>query len=364
MTTIRYELEDARSFDFSKLDAFADRTSFQTAAWLSFVAATQNAEPVVASLRDGGETVGYFTGLVARKYGLKLLGSPLPRSTTYSMGFNLVSGCPRRQALEGLREFAFRTLGCVHLELCDRFATEEDARACGFDYSLIRGYEVDLRREESALLKGMSDTCRHSIRKAAKSGVTIEEAHDADFARDYYAQFKDVMAKQSLAPPYEIGRVIALIERLRQEELLMLRARDKEGRCIATGIFPAFHNHAVFWAGASWREHQHLRPNEALMWHAMRHWKARGVSVFDMGGGGEYKRKYGGREIPMPWIRSSRFGAVSSLRNVAKTLLHLKERSMGKFLYPTWKGAAPRHDEKIDLDLRRGAPAPLRVPAA
>jgi hypothetical protein len=25
-----------------------------------------------------------------------------------------------------------------------------------------------------------------------------------------------------------------------------------------------------FWGGASWREHQHLRPKEALIWHALR----------------------------------------------------------------------------------------------
>ena len=330
MTTIRYELENARTFDFAKLDSFADRTIFQSTAWLSFVTATQNAEPVVASLRDGGETVGYFMGHVARKYGLKLLGSPLPRSTTYSMGFNLVPGYPRRKALEGLRAFAFKTLGCVHLEASDRFATEEDARAGRFDYSIVRGFEIDLRPDESVLLKGMNEGCRGSIRKAAKCGVTIEEAHDAGFARDYYAQFEDVMAKHSLAPPYAIDRVNALIEHLRPSgNLLMLRARAKDGRCIATGIFPAFNKHMVFWAGASWREHQHLRPNEPLIWHAMRHWKARGISTFDMGGGGEYKRKYGGYEIPVPWIRTSRFGAVSSLRNVAKTLVHLKERSMG-----------------------------------
>jgi CelD/BcsL family acetyltransferase involved in cellulose biosynthesis len=327
---IHYALEDARTFDFSKLDGFADRFGFQTASWLAFIAATQRAEPVVASLRDGGETVGWFTGLVFRRWGLKLLGSPFPGWTTDYMGFNLVPGCPRSAALEGLRDFAFKTLGCVHVEIYDRFATEEDARARRFDYALRRGFEIDLRRDEATLFKSMNEACRRCVRKAEKSGVTIEEAHDADFARDYYAQLEDVFAKQSLVPTYKIDRVNALIEHVRPSgNLLLLRARDREGRCIATGIFPAFNRHALFWGGASMREHQHLRPNEALMWHAMRRWKARGMSFLDMGGGGEYKRKYGGYDIAVPWMRTSRFGAVSRHRNLAKTLVGTRQKYLG-----------------------------------
>ena len=328
--TLRYELENPRAFDFTKLDAFADRSVFQTPAWFSFVAATQRAEPVVASLRDGGATVGYFTGLVFRKLGMKFLGSPFPGWTTDYMGFNLVPGYPRRKALEGLRAFAFETLGCVHAEVYDRFVTEEDARAGRFEYGLRPGFEIDLRRDEADLFKGMDEACRRCVRKAEKSGVMIEEAHDAGFARDYYAQLEDVFAKQSLVPTYTLGRVSALIEHvLPSGNLLLLRARDKAGRCVATGIFPAFNQRMIFWGGASWREHQHLRPNEALMWHAMRHWKARGVAFLDMGGGGDYKRKYGGCDIAVPWIRTSRFAVLPRLRGLAKSLVDLKHRSLG-----------------------------------
>ncbi len=52
-----------------------------------------------------------------------------------------------------------------------------------------------------------------------------------------------------------------------------------------------------FWGGASWRHSQSLRPNEALQWEAMKIGKRKGIRIYDMGGGGEYKRKYGGKEI-------------------------------------------------------------------
>jgi CelD/BcsL family acetyltransferase involved in cellulose biosynthesis len=327
---IQYHLEDPRTFDFAKADVFLDRSIHQTPAWLSFVAATQGAEPVVASLREGGETIGYFTGLIVRKFGLKVLGSPFPGWTTDYMGFNLVPGVSRAAALEGLRAFAFKTLGCVHVEVYDRHATEDDARAGRFDYRIMRSFEIDLRQDEASLFKSMTQACRNCVRKAEKSGVTIEEARDGDFARDYYAQLEDVFAKQALAPTYQIGRVMALIEHvLPSGNLLLLRARDKDGKCIATGIFSAFNGRMIYWGAASWREHQHLRPNEAIVWHAMRHWKARGVSFFDMGGGGEYKRRYGGYDIEVPWMRDSRYGAVAGLRNLAKTLVNLKQKTLG-----------------------------------
>ena len=57
-------------------------------------------------------------------------------------------------------------------------------------------WEVDLRRPEEEIFGGMTSACRRCIRKAEKVGVTIEEADDLEFADDYYAQLRDVFAKQ------------------------------------------------------------------------------------------------------------------------------------------------------------------------
>ena len=80
----------------------------------------------------------------------------------------------------------------------------------------------------------------------------VEEAQDLAFADDYYAQLKDVFAKQSLVPTYEVERVRELIKNLLPTGmLLLLRARDQEGNCIATGIFPAMNKTMYFRGGAS-----------------------------------------------------------------------------------------------------------------
>jgi CelD/BcsL family acetyltransferase involved in cellulose biosynthesis len=316
--------------DWAELDRLPDRTIFQTRPWLEFVARTQRAEPAVAALQEDGRTCGYFTGLIVTRFGLRILGSPFKGWTTAYMGFNLLPGVCRRAAMAALIEFAFGELRCVHLELMDRHLTVENAACLGLDYYPLQGFEIDLAQSEDQLFSAMTGACRRCIRKAEREGVVIEEADDAGFVDDYYAQLQDVFAKQGLVPTYPKERVQALIDCLAPTgRLLLLRARAPDGRCIATGIFPAMNDTMLFWGGASWRADQHRRPNELIQWHAIRYWKARGIQHYDMGGGGEYKRKYGGQEICIPWLRRSRYQAVAHFRDTARRLARTSQRLSG-----------------------------------
>lgn len=311
------------------LQAFPDRTLFQSASWLRFLLHAQGGELVQAVLRDGDTELGYFVGIMVSKFGLRILGSPLPGWTTSYMGFVLQPDVSRRAALDALRHFAFQDLKCVHLELMDR-RIEANALGPRFGLRTYNGFEIDLSGSEENLLSNMASACRRNLKKAARSGVSIEEAHDPEFATDYYAQLKDVFAKQGLSPTYGVDRVATLVDHLHATgNLLLLRAVDSKRRCIATGIFPAMHDRAYFWGGASWREHQHLRPNELLFWYAMRYWQTRGIRYLDLGGSGDYKRKYGGQEISVPWVRTSRYPVLPFLRHGAMVMAKTRQRWQG-----------------------------------
>ena len=329
---ISMERIDLDNVPWQELDQFSDRTIFQTPPWLGFLAKTQGAEPIVSAVKENGHTLGYFTGMVTKKLGFKILGSPFRGWTTGYMGFNLPPGFPRRQVLQALPTFAFRDLGCHYLEIIDRHIYKDDY--CDQSYSVhsTRIFEIDLTQSEDQLLANMDSACRRCIRKAAKCGVSTEEASDMGFADEYYAQLRDVFAKQSLVPTYSLERVRELIDYLLPTgHLLLLRARSAEGLCIATGIFPAFNDAAYFFGGASWREHQILRPNEPLIWHAMRYWKARGMSKFDMGGRAAYKRKYGIYECEASTGMKAKYESLISLRNLAQRVWKVRQRTLGRF---------------------------------
>ncbi len=315
----------------SAIKTHPNSTVFQSPAWIRFVSHTQNAEPVLARLMEGNQTIGYFTGLIVKKFGLKILGSPFPGWSTDYMGLAVCDGVCRRRAVQALIEFAFGSLGCAHVEIMDRNLSPADLQGLDVYYRMYHGFQIDLTKDEQQLFTGMSNACRRCIRKAEKSGVTVQETQDPQFAQEYFAQLCDVFAKQGLVPTYGIERVQQLINHVYPAgNLLLLRACDSQGRCIATGIFPHSNGVMYFWGGASWRHSQHLRPNEALQWSAMKIAREIGIQAYDMGGSGEYKRKYGGEEIHVPWIRKSKFNMIEHMRNLAQQAYRTKQWVSGQ----------------------------------
>jgi len=312
----RVELADV---DWCDVDAFADRSPFQTREWLDFLAASQGGEPVVARLRDGSATVGWFSGMIVKRFGVRILGSPFQGWTTGPMGFNLEPGVDRRAAVDALLRFGFKDLRCLHVELLDRRLGFDELDGIRGEAATYESFELDLTRPEDELFAAMSSACRRAVRKSEKSEVVVEIATADGFADEYYEQLEDVFAKQDLRPPYSVERVRELIDHVEPSgRLLLLRALSPDGKRIATAIYPAYNDIAFFWGGASWRSDQILRPNEAVFWFAIRELKRRGIATLDMGGGGEYKRKYGVEEVRLPFLRASRVRGVTTARNVAQ----------------------------------------------
>jgi hypothetical protein len=314
-----------------ELDEFNDRTIFQTLSWLNFLVDSQDVQPILAKICFDNSIIGYFTCCLFKKFGLKILGSPFKGWTTSYMGFNFSDANYRRQALQVLPTFVFNELGCIHAEIIDPHLNDNDFSNLGYNINYFHNLEIDLTKNEDYLFSKMhKKSCRWCIRKAENLGVTIEIAEPQDFADTYYSQLKDVFAKQGLVPTYGIDRVHKLIKHIYPTgNLLLLKALSPNGKCIATGIFPAFNDTMYFWGAASWRQFQKYRPNEILIWHAMKYWKSRDVLKFDMGGFAEYKRKYGGQEIFIPRLMISRFKYLSTIRNIAQLSWKTKQKLLG-----------------------------------
>jgi hypothetical protein len=316
---LQLERADLADVDWDQLDAFADRTVFQTREWLDFLVATQGGEPVVARVWDRDEQLGWFTGMKVKRYGVSILGSPFRGWTSGPMGFNLHEGAARDAAVEALIRFAFGELRCVYLELLDRRLSFEELEGVPrAELAPFKTFEVDLTAAEDDLFAAMSSACRRAVRRGRKIGVRVEPASGEGFADEYYAQLEDIFARQSMRPPYPVERVRELIRCVEPSgRLLMLRAVSPDDEPIASAIFPVFNRFAYFWGGASWRSKQIMRPNEAIFWHAIRHVRQLGVPLLDLGGRGDYKRKYGGRAVERPFMRRSRLPGLLALRRIA-----------------------------------------------
>ncbi len=325
------EAVGVEDFNFNELNDYEDRTVFHSHEWFSFLKESQGAMPAILKIKHGDSVAGFFFGAIKKKFGFGIMGSPFKGWTTLYMGFTLHSQYRRRDVLPSILEFVFGELNCHHIEITDRYFSPGDGANLGMECDVGRSFLIDLRKTKEELYDAMEKkSCRWCIRKARKEGVVIEEANDPGFADDYCLQLKDVFSKQALVPTYSLPRVEQLIKHLGSTgNLLLLRARSPRGDCIATGIFLASNDMMIFWGGASLRKYQSFRPNELVIWHAMNHWKDKGIKFFDMGGGGEYKRKYGGAEIPVISLRKSKNVLISEARRFAKRAFRIKQRVQG-----------------------------------
>jgi CelD/BcsL family acetyltransferase involved in cellulose biosynthesis len=263
--------------------------------WLDFLSVSQGAEPVVAIVRADGDPVGHFVGAVVRRYGVRILGSPLPGWTTQYLGFLLQGSVDPGTAAVALRRFAFGELGCRHVELSQRGLTAEQLAGSGYTVESGATYLADLTGPEDAVLARMAARTRTYVRRAVRDGLTVQVATDPDFAEEYHAQLTDVFSRQGLVPTYGVQRVQQLIRTVGPSgQLLLLRVRDPDGASLATGISVGRHELAVNWGTAHRREGAGMHPNELLWWETMRSWRERGATCYDLGGRGDYKAKYGG----------------------------------------------------------------------
>lgn len=235
------------------------------------------------------------------------------------MGMSLIPGVSRRDALKALLKFAFDMMGCHYLEVTDVDLNTEDCTELPYKVEILPRFIIDLKQSEEELFANMKHHCRNAIRKSIKSGVVVEEACDNGFAGEYYAQLEEVFAKQSLVPPYGRDRIELLLEQfLPTKNLLLLRSRNSEGECIATGIFLALNRTVVFWGAASWIKYQKIRPNEPIAWYAMKYWKARGIETFHFGGGwSQYKKKFGSEEIQVIRLMKAKYGLLDRFMDFA-----------------------------------------------
>lgn len=316
---LRFERLAIDDVDFEALDQYEDRVFSQRRNWLDFLTRFVPGEVVIAAIMRGHEQVGFFTGILFRRSGVKILASPFRGWTTPYMGFNLNPDMPRGEALVALERFAFRELGCLHVEVADRYISLEDGLENGYSHRIMHGYLSDLTKSETALWEGMTSSCRRAIRKSEKSGVTIIAGEPDGFAGQYYEHLCHVFAKQGLKPTYGADRVQHLIDHCYPSgDLLLLRAFEPGGQCIATGIYPGFRHYSFFWGNGSHPDHLRLRPNEALHWYALRYWRDRGVHFHDWAGPDSYKAKYGGAPFTAHAFAKSSHRLIGIARDTAE----------------------------------------------
>ena len=141
---------------------------------------------------------------------------------------------------------------------------------------------IDLTRSEDEILMAMSGNTRRKVRAAAKKGVTIRPAGEADLLL-LYRLYQVTGERDGF-----LIRHFAYYERAWRDFMRAGLAHaliaEYEGRAIANVILFHFGRRCWYFYGASSNEERARMPNYALQWAAMKWAKAQGYAEYDMWG--------------------------------------------------------------------------------
>ncbi len=135
---------------------------------------------------------------------------------------------------------------------------------------------VNLDRSEDEIFNSLNKPTRTGIRRAIKSGLTVEESQQWEEAYEVYKETRQ-----------RNNTIIRPLDKLKEwaDKLFVCR---KDGKIIAINItwFIDLYDKNVprTMTNSFLREFAHERPNELLYWEVFKYYKNKGYKQFDLGG--------------------------------------------------------------------------------
>ncbi|MCK9414421.1 MAG: GNAT family N-acetyltransferase [Prolixibacteraceae bacterium] len=313
-----FSVDNVNSDEFS---LFANKNIFTTIPWIRFIAEDNRAKPIIIRITKVGTFIGYFSGLLLNKYGIKIFGSPFKGWSTCFMGFDLLDNHEIPDILSEIINYIFSSTKCHYIEIAERAITINDVPGMAFKTRVMHTLELEIgNKSEEEIFKEFKGDCRTFIKQFEQRGAQIEVATPDDiFAQEYHDQLIDVFNKQGLVPTYSLNKVKILLKNLKESGMLLcLRVREPNGQSIASSIFIGHKKKCFFWGAASYQRFQAYRPNEYMIWFAIKYWKNLGIDTFDMVGFRDYKLKFGSQKKEYTKIIAAKNPLLIYLRDLAE----------------------------------------------
>jgi CelD/BcsL family acetyltransferase involved in cellulose biosynthesis len=284
--------------------ACPDGTVFHTSAWAEVLAETYSYEPrYFAAVNDSGDIVaGVPTMLVkSRITGRRMIGLPFSDACAPL----LEGGEDDGRVLDALLE-DYRAQGCAYIEL--RGGSSEGLAERGFRSFAFLRHEISLEPPLDEIESGFSSAKRRARNRALNEGLAVVKSTALEDMRALYGLYVSTRRKHGLPPaPFSFFENIQrfLIDR-GMGCLLLAKWQEKT---VAADLL-LWHNSRLFYKFNVWdTRFQELRPNDLLLWEAIRLGKELSLTGFDLGrcefeneGLRRFKKGWGGQESALPYF--------------------------------------------------------------
>jgi len=148
--------------------------------------------------------------------------------------------------------------------------------------SLYYIHTLDLNGSEENMLSKFRSNARRNIKRAVKERVRVEITDNLESMAAYY-RLHCLTRKDHGLPPQPFSFFNKIFEHIIRGGNGFTALAYVKDACIAGAVYLHFGKNAVYKFGASDKRHQHLRPNNLLMWEAMRECMNRRVHSLSLG---------------------------------------------------------------------------------
>lgn len=264
-------------------DSFAeshpDATVFHTAAWANVILDTYRYKPLYHVARDEDGTIRAAIPLMqvdGRLTSRRLVGLPFS-----DLCAPLLDASPRSRALLDAVKALAEKSGAGHLEVRGTSALSPETAGFepgeGFYQHIVPVHESEGEQE-----KQLHSSAKRAIRKAAKEGITVRVSTSEFDMREFYRLMVMTRRKHGLLP--QPWRFFANIQRhMIDAGHGWLLLAEHGGKVIAGDLLLKFRDQMVYKFNASDQAHLQLRPNNVLLWEAIRLSAAHDCTSLDLG---------------------------------------------------------------------------------
>ena len=258
-----------------KISEFPEATPFHSSAWCRVLKSTYGFRPCYVAMEGDEKLCGVLPLMEADNRPKGRRGISLPFTDECSALFNeplLVDQLIESATAEGMRR-QWNYLEC---------RGTRNGSAGRRPSLLFHGHSVDLEAGEKELFKRFDNAAQRAIRKATRSGLTIEITTSLEGVRSFFGLHCKTRRKHG-APPQSFAFFENIYREILKPGRGFVAVASLGARPVSAAIFFYFGKRAIYKFGASDERFQHLRGNNLVMWEAIRWLANRGFSKLDLG---------------------------------------------------------------------------------
>ena len=252
-----------------------ETTFFHTTAWAKVLSESYGYKPLYFTIIENGKLAGLIPVMEIDSFLTGKRGVSLP----FTDLCNPIARDP--DVFARLFEAVIahgRTAGWKNLEIRGgkAFLDKEPAAAQLVVHTLA------LDPEKAEVSKAFRDSTYRNIRKAQKEGVTVKLEHSSAAMASFYRLHCETRRHHGL-PPQPWPFFENIFEFVIAGDKGFVAVAEHLGKIIAAAVFFHFRREAIFKFGASDRNHLGHRPNNLVMWEAIKKYSQEGYKFLDFG---------------------------------------------------------------------------------